>query len=101
MIKHKQKSGKVDKVVNERELHVRELFSKEVQPDVFLNLKVTLASLPGRVGTIIGTFGKSGKLKVRLDEPLDPDFDARSLVGSEVILRYKKNMMKKQANKFR
>ena len=101
MIKHKQKSGKVDKVVNERELHVRDLFNKETQPDIFMNLPVTLAACQGAKGKIIGTFGKSGKLKVRLEEPLDASVDQRSLLGTEVILRYKKNMMKKQANKFR
>ena len=101
MIKHKQKIGKVDKVVNEQELHVRDLFNKETQPDIFMNLPVTLAACQGAKGKIIGTFGKSGKLKVRLEEPLDPSIDQRALLGSEVILRYKKNMMKKQANKFR
>lgn len=101
MIKHKQKFGKVDKVVNERELHVRDLFNKETQPDIFMNLPVTLAACQGAKGKIIGTFGKSGKLKVRLEEPLDASVDQRSLLGTEVILRYKKNMMKKQANKFR
>ena len=29
IVKHKQKVGRVDKIVNERELHVRDLFSKE------------------------------------------------------------------------
>lgn len=101
MIKHKQKMGKVDKVVSEREIHVRDLFSKETQPDIFMNLPVTLTACNGAKGKIIGTFGKSGKLKVRLEEPIDASVDQRTLLGSEVVLRYKKNMMKKQANKFR
>ena len=46
---------------------MRDLFNKETQPDVFLNLKVTLSNL-GIQGKIMGTFGKSGKLKVKLDE---------------------------------
>ena len=49
----------------------------------------------GQKGRIIGTFGKSGKLKVRLETPLDPDTDFKSLVGNQVELNYKKNMMKK------
>ena len=49
----------------------------------------------------MGTFGKSGKLKVRLDDPIGPDVDLKELVGSEVELKYKKNMMKKQANRFK
>jgi len=49
----------------------------------------------GKTGKIIGTFGKSGKLRVKLDEALDASVDQRALLGSEVMLRYKKNMMKK------
>ena len=61
-----------------------------------MNLPVTLTGCNnGAKGKIIGTFGKSGKLKVRLEEPLDPAMDQRALLGSEVILRYKKNMMRK------
>ena len=101
IVKHKQKTGRVDKVVNDNELHIKDLFSKETQPDVYLNLKVTLSALGGAVGKITGTFGKSGKLKVRLEEPLGEEVDRKALLGSEVLLRYKKNMMKKQANKFR
>jgi len=66
-----------------------------------MNLPVTLTACNGAQGKIMGTFGKSGKLKVRLNEPLDPEVDQRALLGTEVLLSYKKNMMKKQANKFR
>lgn len=93
----------MDKVVNERELHVRDLFNKETKPEIFMNLPVSLSACDGAKGKIIGTFGKSGKLRVRLDEPLDDAVmaDSRAIVGSEVLLSYKKNMMKKQVNKFR
>jgi hypothetical protein len=56
--------------------------------------------ITGQEGSIVGTFGKSGKLKVMFSDPLtnwkDPE-----LVGSQVVLTYKKSMMKKQANRFR
>ena len=74
---------------------MRDLFAKETQPDVYMNLPVTLSACNGAKGKIVGTFGKSGKLKVKLEEPLDASIDQRALLGSEVILRYKKNMMKK------
>jgi hypothetical protein len=51
------------------------------------------------MGTITGTFGKSGKLKVRLDNP--SDLTEQELLDCNVELRYKKNMMKKKANKFK
>ena len=40
-----------------------------------MNLPVTLAACDGAKGRIIGTFGKSGNLKVRLEEPLDGSVD--------------------------
>ena len=60
-----------------------------------MNLPVTLTALGGAEGKIFGTFGKSGKLKVHLKEPMDASVDQRALLGSEVLLSYKKNMMKK------
>jgi hypothetical protein len=66
---------------------------------VFYGLKVKLAST-GQEGQIVGTFGKSGKLKVMFSEPLQ-NWNDPSLVGSDVVLTYKKSMMKKQANKFK
>jgi hypothetical protein len=94
--KEKIKLGKVDKVVDSQNLHVRDLFSKETSPDIFVNLRVCVAN---QMGTITGTFGKSGKLKVRLDNP--SDLTEQELMDCSVELRYKKNMMKKKANKFK
>ena len=87
-------------------MHIRDLFAKETDPAIFTNLEVAIPKLGGAKGKIVGTFGKSGKLKVRLHEPFDESqivggSDTKSLVGSEVLLKYKKNMMKKQANKFK
>lgn len=50
-------------------LHVKDLFSKETAPDLFLGLTVVLTAT-GQRATIMGTFGKSGKLRVRLEEPV-------------------------------
>ena len=94
IMKTKQKIGKIDKVIDASNIHVKDLFSKETAPEIFVNLVVTLTET-GQKGRIIGTFGKSGKLKVKLETPLDPDTDFKSLVGNQVELNYKKNMMKK------
>jgi len=48
----------------------------------------------------VGTFGKSGKLKVMFNDPI-LNWNDPGLVGSEVVLTYKKSMMKKQSNRFR
>jgi hypothetical protein len=42
--KEKIKLGKVDKVVDSQNLHVRDLFSKETSPDIFVNLRVCVAN---------------------------------------------------------
>ena len=81
-------------MIDASNIHIKELFSKETVPDVFVNLVVTLTET-GQKGRITGTFGKSGKLKVKLETPIDSDIDFKSLVGTQVELNYKKNMMKK------
>jgi len=95
IIKEKVKFGKIDKVVDDKNLHIRELFSKETDLKVFNGLRVQLA-LTKEWGKIEGTFGKSGKIKVKLEEPIT--VDPKELVGTQIELHYKKNMMKKQAN---
>jgi ribosomal protein L35AE/L33A len=82
-------------VVDQYNIHVKDLFAKETALKVYDGLKVTL-TVTKQVGKIEGTFGKSGKIKVRFDTPITED-----VVGSQCELYYKKNMMKKQANKFK
>lgn len=100
IIKDKVKYGKVDKVIDQQNLHVKDLFSKETSLKVFVGLRVMITETK-QYGKIEGTFGKSGKLKVRLDEPIDESVDLKLILNSTVELHYKKNMMKKQANKFK
>ena len=69
-MKAKQKVGKIDKVNDASNILVKDLFSKETAPEVFVNLIVVLTET-GQRGRITGTFGKSGKLKVKLEDPID------------------------------
>ena len=69
-MKAKQKVGKIDKVNDASNILVKDLFSKETAPEVFVNLVVVLTET-GQRGRITGTFGKSGKLKVKLEDPID------------------------------
>ena len=100
IIKDKVKLGKIDKVVDAQNIHIKDLFSKETNLNIFIGLQVILTETQQK-GTIMGTFGKSGKIKVRLDEPIPETTDWAKLLNSQVELHYKKNMMKKQANKFK
>ena len=81
IIKQKVKFGKVDKVVDRSNLHIKDLFSKETSLKVFNGLKVILTET-GQSGILDGTFGKSGKIKVKMDEPINEAVDLQKLVNS-------------------
>jgi hypothetical protein len=49
VIKQKLKSGKVERVTDDSNILIRDLFQKETNPDVFVGLKVTL-TLTGQTG---------------------------------------------------
>lgn len=65
VFKTKHKSGVVDRVPNETEVIVKNLFKKETNIEIFSGMKVCLSS--GETGKIQSSFGQSGKVKVQLD----------------------------------
>jgi len=69
--KNKCKEGTVERAPNEYEVIVKDLVKKETNLDLFTGLKVELSS--GESGTIEGTFGQSGKIKVRIMSGLSTD----------------------------
>ena len=73
--KDKCKEGVAERASNEYEVIVRDLFKKETNVELFTGLKVELSS--GELGTIEGTFGQSGKIKVRVMNGLSPDTFAK------------------------
>lgn len=62
--KTKQREGIVERKVDEYAVVCRGLFKKETNMEAFVGLRVTLSS--GEQGTIEGSFGQSGKFKVRI-----------------------------------
>ena len=100
IVKDKVKVGKVDRIVDPQTLHVKDLFHKQTYQKVYQGLRITLAATK-QSGYLDCPFGKSGIIKVRLDEPLPKDVDTKAVLQSEVELHYKKNIMAKQANKFK
>nr|XP_055069320.1 selenocysteine-specific elongation factor [Misgurnus anguillicaudatus] len=66
--KNKQKEGAVERVTDDYTVIGRNLFKKETNLQLFVNLKVTLST--GETGTIEGGFGQSGKIKIRIPEGL-------------------------------
>lgn len=66
--KEKIKEGVVDRMVNDHEVILKHLFKKESKIEVFANYRVTLST--GEEGIIEGSFGQTGKVKVRIPNGL-------------------------------
>ncbi|XP_051568447.1 selenocysteine-specific elongation factor-like [Myxocyprinus asiaticus] len=66
--KDKQKEGAVERVTDDYTVIGRNLFKKETNLQLFVGLKVTLST--GETGSIEGSFGQSGKIKIRIPEGL-------------------------------
>ncbi|KAG8176428.1 hypothetical protein JTE90_008559 [Oedothorax gibbosus] len=69
--KEKSREGVVDRMANEYQVIVRDLFKKETNLQIFYNLKVALST--GEVGVIEGSFGQSGKVNVRIPNGLSQE----------------------------
>lgn len=69
--KEKVKEGVVDRMANEYQVIVKDLFKKESNVQIFTNLRVILST--GEEGIIEGTFGQSGKINVRIPNGLSED----------------------------
>ena len=64
IFKTKGKEGIVERIADDYSVIVKSLFKKETNLQTFTNLKVQLSS--GETGVIEGSFGQSGKVKVRI-----------------------------------
>ncbi|KAI6661040.1 hypothetical protein LOD99_13762 [Oopsacas minuta] len=115
VIKFKQKEGIVDRIQDEYTVIVKSLFKKETHIDLFINKKVTLST--GEVGTIEGTFGSSGKIRIRLNsglfesskkllEPIKKKGNEKNVSSEQnqqsivVTLRFKKYLFEKSKTIF-
>ena len=78
IFKWKERSGIVDRISSDYEVIGKDLFKKETNIDLFVNLKVSLST--GEMGKIEGSFGQSGKFKVYIDDGLKES--TKLLVGS-------------------
>ncbi|KAK8732701.1 hypothetical protein OTU49_006885 [Cherax quadricarinatus] len=67
--KDKSKEGVIERLANDNEVIVKNLLKKDTNIQLFMGLKVKLST--GEEGTIDGTFGQSGKLKVRVNSLQD------------------------------
>eukprot|EP00741_Cyanophora_paradoxa_P007404 tig00001127_g7163.t1 len=90
IFKIKERRGVVDRTVDDHTVIGRDLFKKETDIGAFVGLRVVRAAT-GAVGTIEGSFGKSGKFKVHF--PAGGCEAAGKAAGAEagaLVLRYKR-----------
>uniref|UniRef100_A0A4W5QYJ5 Selenocysteine-specific elongation factor n=1 Tax=Hucho hucho TaxID=62062 RepID=A0A4W5QYJ5_9TELE len=83
--KTKHKEGQVERVTDDYTVIGRNLFKKETNLQLFVGLKVTLST--GEVGVIEGSFGQSGKFKIRVPEGLS--LETKQLLSSSAKKRVK------------
>ena len=81
VFKYKTRSGVVERASNEQEVIVKDLFKKETNIDLFTGLSAVFST--GETGIIEGTFGQSGKVKVRVMEGLQKETIARVGTGKK------------------
>ena len=67
--KSKQKEGTVERLNDDYNVIVKSLFKKETNLQLFTNMKVQLST--GEQGIIEGSFGQSGKVKIRVPNGLE------------------------------
>ncbi|XP_030061942.1 LOW QUALITY PROTEIN: selenocysteine-specific elongation factor [Microcaecilia unicolor] len=70
MYKLKHKEGQVERISDDYSVIGRSLFKKETNIHIFVGLKVKLST--GEDGIIEGSFGQSGKFKIRIPNGLHP-----------------------------
>lgn len=70
VFKIKQKEGMVERMVNENEVIVKNIFKKETNTQQFIGLHLVLST--GEIGKIESQFGQSGKVKVFFKDGLNP-----------------------------
>ncbi|ALC41619.1 EfSec [Drosophila busckii] len=102
IFKHKQKQGNVQRVVNEREIIVQNLFKKDANRDMYVGKRVQLST--GESGCIERTFGQTSKVSIVFADGLNKSTQEqlKSDRAKEVIvlLQCKKYVFNKQAGLF-
>ena len=82
IFKIKQREGKIDRVDKNGTIIVKDLFDKGADMTRFLNMQVIYED--GELGRIDGPFGKSGKVKVKFDDP------SKIAPNKKLFLKFKK-----------
>lgn len=92
VFKTKSRKGLIQRVVNDYEVIASNLFKKETDRSKFVGMKCQLSS--GEIGTIIGSFGQSEKVRIQLTSPIHPT-TAENPNNRDVQLKFKKFLFNK------
>ncbi|XP_055917641.1 selenocysteine-specific elongation factor [Eupeodes corollae] len=97
IFRKKQKQGTIQRVVNENQVIVQNLFKKDGNRDVYVGKKIELST--GECGIIESTFGQTSKVKINFPEGLRAD--TLDLLKTKmntvlVILKFKKYIFNKK-----
>lgn len=96
--KNKRKQGTVQRLVNEQEIIVQNLFKKESNRQLYIGKQIVLST--GECGRIESTFGQTSKVKITFSEALKDTTLAVLKEGRlsevEVILKFKKYIFNKE-----
>lgn len=101
VFKEKSKEGRIQRIVNSQEIIVDQMFKRDTNRQMFVGLKVYLAS--GECGVIDSTFGSTTKVKVRLNDHLTTETMERyktERVEVAVILKFKKFLFQNETKIF-
>lgn len=88
----KERIGKIEKVLDPTTLLIKDLFKKETNVSLFIGKKIEIKAL-SKFGILSSTFGKSGKVKVTLNEEVPKDA-TESLINTEVVMVIEKELFK-------
>ncbi|XP_073848081.1 eukaryotic translation elongation factor, selenocysteine-specific [Musca autumnalis] len=97
VFKTKEKRGNVQRLVNDQEIIVQNLFKKESNREIYIGKKIQLST--GECGQIESTFGQTSKVKITFRDALKEDTLKLLKEGKFndiiVVLRYKKYVYNK------
>lgn len=95
--KTKEKQGTVQRVVNDQEIIVQNLFKKESNRQIYIGKRILLST--GECGQIESTFGQTSKVKITFSQSLNSDtlklLKEGRMQDVTVILKYKKYIYNK------
>jgi selenocysteine-specific elongation factor len=88
--RRKERFGTIEKVLDSRTLLVKNIFKKETNLAFWMDKDIYIQEIEAK-GKISSSFGKTGKVKVSLVDPIDEEAQ-KMVLGYKIVLPYEKFM---------